>query len=640
VRIPKLSDWTVAGRSALALSIGVGLVFLVAGILSFLDVRQQALTAALARLDSYNLEVVREQEDRFRRIVHAHRHATELLKGELAAPSAQHDKAVLDRLFPRFGDGTRRSAPGLFDGQTTSFGYMRGIGGFVGRETTDEEGVRLVAATRTLHVIGEGARPELKSMSYYTPNNTLVMFAPDRPDKLLYYRQTAPASLDFRGREFMTITLPRNNPEGLTRCTSLQPILYDSTGRTWTTGCMTPIYLGGRYMGAWGTSLLLDDLLSSSHFSGLASANTILVSREGRLILHPRYTQQNNARTERYLDLTKSEDAELRGLWSFLRAHPGDHYTGFAPELQAYVAVRRIKTPGWYALTVQPRAVVHADSFRVLGRVLASALFCITLAAMLLFALLRRHVGEPLRRLAGRAAALSDDFARIAGAPELIEDRTGNEVRKMELHFAAMADQILAARNILEDRVRERTEELERANEELRSLADHDPLTGLANRRRLSADFRESIGYGRVPGAACLLLFDVDHFKAINDRYGHQAGDRVLVAIAETVSALMRPGDTLARVGGEEFLILLQGVAADTAWRIAERIRLALARRSVSSAGGDIHFTVSIGLAAVGANDTLESVYRRADDALYVAKREGRNRVERARCAASDVIAA
>jgi diguanylate cyclase (GGDEF)-like protein len=630
----------VASRTALALSLGMALLFLVAGTLSYLDARQQALAAALSRLDRYNQEVVTERDALFKRIAAAHAHATELLKGELATSELQTDEEALERLFPRHPDGTRRSAPALFDGGSTQFGYVRGIGGFIGQEPDAEERARLIAATRTIHMIGEGSRPELKSMSFYTPDNVLVMFAPDRPDKLLYYRKDAPASLDFRRREFLTITLPSENPDGRTRCTSLQPILYDTTGRTWTTGCMTPIYLSGRYVGAWGTSLLLDDMLRTGHFSGLSSADTILVSREGRLILHPRYTRQNSATTERYLDLRKTKDPELRALWSFLQASRSSTFVGLAPELDAYVALRRISTPGWYALTVQPRSAVQGDASRVLARVATTAVVSLSLASLLLFVLLHSQVGRPLRRLSKRAAALSDEFARIVDAPELIEDRTRNEVRQIEMHFVAMADQMLEARDILEARVRERTEALERANDELRSLAELDPLTGLANRRKLSADFRELKGFGLDPLSGCVLLFDVDHFKTINDRHGHQAGDQVLIAIAQTARSMMRPGDTLARVGGEEFFILLQHVPPVEAWRVAERLRLALSKCRVPSAEGAISFTVSIGVAAIGPEDTLRSVHQRADEALYTAKRGGRNRTERAACAGSEVVAA
>jgi diguanylate cyclase (GGDEF)-like protein len=641
VRLPfKISSWTVAGRAALLLSLGIGLLFAVAGVFAYRDARGQALAAALSRLDRYNAEVVRQEDARFARIVAAHGQATELLKGELRTADAANYGRTLDLLYPRFGDGTRRSAPGLFDGQATSLGYLRGLGGFVGREPDAEGAARLIAATRAIHTIGEGARPDFQNISYFTPDNTLVMFAPGRADKLLFYRREAPASLDFRDREFLTITLPSTNPAGRTRCTSLLPILYDRTGRTWTTGCMTPIYLEGRYVGAWGTSLMLDQLLHTGHFSGLSSADMILVSREGRLILHPRYTRQNSARTERFLDLDRTEDPELRALWAFLRQHKSAEFLGFVPELSAYAALRRIETPGWYALTVQPRAVVEKDAWRALQRVAASALFCVAISSLLLFVLLRRQVGTPLRRLSLRAAALSDSFARIVDAPELIEDRTHDEVRQMELHFSAMADQIVAARDVLEDRVRERTEALERANDELRSLADRDPLTGLANRRKLSADFREFTAYGPCTSAACVLLFDVDHFKRINDRFGHQSGDQVLVAIAETATSLMRPTDTIARVGGEEFLILLPDTTPDAAWRVARRLHEALAACRIPVEREMIAFTVSIGIAAVGPEDTLRSVYRRADEALYRAKRSGRNRVERAACAASEVIAA
>lgn len=637
---PIRSRWTLSGRATLSLSLAIGVLFCVIGVVSYQDARHRALAGALARLNSYNLEVVTDQEHRFERIALAHAHATELLEGELGAGSRADAAALFDALYPRFGDGTRRSTSGLFDGTMTPFGYVRGIGAFIGREPMDQERDRLLAATRVVHAIGEGARPDLKSMAFFTPRDSLVMFAPDRSDGLLYYRRDAPASLSFKGREFLEITLPGNNPSGETRCTSLRPILYDASRRTWTTGCMTPVYIGGRYLGAWGTSLLLDDLLRSGHFSGLASAHTILVSREGRLIVHPRYTRQNSSATERFLDLKTTRDPELRALWSFMRRQTSRRSTtAFIPDLQVYVALRTIPTPGWFALTVQSRNIIEADASRALIRIAISAFACMLVVALILYFSLRNQIAKPLQKLTKRSAELADAFSRIVDSPETIEDQTRNEVRQMELHFAAMADQILAARDILEDRVTERTEALERANEELRLLAHRDPLTGLANRRKLVFDFKKMTTPISGIGTGAFLLFDVDHFKSINDRHGHDAGDQVLVAIGTMASALMRDSDTVARIGGEEFAVLLPNVSMEVAARVAERLRATLAKANVKTGGTTIQFTVSIGLAEIGFGDNLECVQRRADDALYRAKRAGRDRVMQADQQASEEIA-
>lgn len=624
MRVPRLRrrrSLSIATRTAAWLSFGIGIIFAVAAWVSYSDSRQQSLSEALAKLDAYNRDIVSEQESRFQRLVAAHRHATELLKGELTAqPDPVTTAAKLDQLFPRAGDGSRRSADWLFEGGLTSAGYVRGIGGFVGREPSADEVLLLLTATRVIHAIGEGLRPELKSMSFFTPTDTLVMFAPDRPDKLLYYRREAPADMTLKGREFLDITLPANNPQRRTRCTSLQPILYDRTGRTWTTGCMTPIYVDGRYVGGWGSSLLLDDLLASSHFEGLPETDVILVSKEGRLIRHPEFTRQNNAGTQRYLDLTKTDAPELKELWALLRGLKAEQFTGAVPELDGYAAVRRIPTPGWYAVTLQRDTVVAATARRALTRVAITALICLILQASLLFLFLRWNVRKPLRRLMWKADLLA---AHIAGNRQRQVRASGDEVRQLADTFELMADEVIRAHSGLEAKVIERTQQLATLNSELRTLAETDPLTGLMNRRRGMME-AEALIASEAGGS--LVLFDVDHFKKINDTQGHAAGDEVLKAIAREAQVLMRPNDHLARIGGEEFMILLPGADASDAFAVAERLREAMAELAVDMDAVAIRFTISLGIARASDGETVKTLYNRADEALYEAKRSGRNR--------------
>ncbi len=161
----------------------------------------------------------------------------------------------------------------------------------------------------------------------------------------------------------------------------------------------------------------------------------------------------------------------------------------------------------------------------------------------------------------------------------------------------------------------------------LRAEADIDHLTGLANRRRFRAALgREVERWRRYRTPCALLLLDIDHMKAINDTYGHPAGDVVIRRIANKLSQVSRDTDTAARLGGEEFALLLAGIDSAKAELATRRLLAILSEESIE--GGVRNVTVSIGLAACPAHANSErTLYAASDAALYVAKNEGRNRV-------------
>lgn len=163
--------------------------------------------------------------------------------------------------------------------------------------------------------------------------------------------------------------------------------------------------------------------------------------------------------------------------------------------------------------------------------------------------------------------------------------------------------------------------EQKRLEQELEYAAHRDALTGLLNRRQFY-QLTEHV----LPTVLdfCVLLVDADHFKHINDQYGHQRGDDVLVELARTLEANCRSGDYVFRWGGEEFLLLLPHTRIDTALDVAETIRQAVANNDTPGLPG---FTVSIGVARHLQNESLDTLFRRVDEALYRAKNDGRNRV-------------
>lgn len=170
---------------------------------------------------------------------------------------------------------------------------------------------------------------------------------------------------------------------------------------------------------------------------------------------------------------------------------------------------------------------------------------------------------------------------------------------------------------------------LRRLTDTLRGMAAHDPLTQLLNRRGLTealdARFRDS-GAG-----ARLLLIDVDHFKRINDRHGHQAGDAVLCAIADVLRGAVRRDDLVCRMGGEEFAAVCMDADAASAWQVAERMRQAIAATPMlpGADGQGPHCTITVGVSGHFSNAaSLARAMREADAALYRGKHAGRNRVE------------
>jgi len=164
----------------------------------------------------------------------------------------------------------------------------------------------------------------------------------------------------------------------------------------------------------------------------------------------------------------------------------------------------------------------------------------------------------------------------------------------------------------------------------LMKLSREDPLTGLHNRRTILELLDEEIQRGqRYQHPVSLLMMDIDHFKKINDQWGHPTGDEVLKSFAAECRSVMRENDRMGRFGGEEFVMLLPETSKIDAVLVAERIRKITTEMAVKSKSGSaqIHVTVSIGVATTTEDDDAESVIARADEAMYEAKDAGRNRV-------------
>jgi diguanylate cyclase (GGDEF)-like protein len=173
---------------------------------------------------------------------------------------------------------------------------------------------------------------------------------------------------------------------------------------------------------------------------------------------------------------------------------------------------------------------------------------------------------------------------------------------------------------------------LSQTQAELHLLANTDPLTRLPNRRSFFQSAEPIVN--NSDDVATLLVIDADHFKMLNDSYGHAVGDRALVAIADVLRDNFRQSDLICRVGGEEFAVLIPGMSINQAEALATRVVSKVAASPLCEPNAIIEYSVSCGIADTTTATDIQALFKAADDAMYLAKQQGRNRVARLRQAA------
>lgn len=219
-----------------------------------------------------------------------------------------------------------------------------------------------------------------------------------------------------------------------------------------------------------------------------------------------------------------------------------------------------------------------------------------------------------------RALSTNDAEALAAMQPRLLQQLSGAREDTQALRGAL--EEALSQVQALQSTVSAQADALSNAKEEL----SRDPLTQVANRRALDKTLPRMVAEAHATGQALsVLALDIDHFKSVNDTYGHAAGDVVLKSVAQKAASLLRGEDLMARSGGEEFVVLLAGSPRSKAMNVAERIRLGVESLPFTQGGRRFHVTLSIGVAQLQPGEPGEDALARADAALYQAKHGGRN---------------
>ncbi|BBO78028.1 hypothetical protein DSCW_54450 [Desulfosarcina widdelii] len=278
-----------------------------------------------------------------------------------------------------------------------------------------------------------------------------------------------------------------------------------------------------------------------------------------------------------------------------------------------------VPSSDWAVVAEMEKSGAYADIVR-LGT-WTVVLVCVLLMAMGLFAYLLGHsIVKPLQRLSGEAGKVA------SGDLEVDLPVHGNsEVSYLTQVFNHMVASLRRGR----EEISQAHEALIEKNRELHRLSITDSLTGIFNRKHVMDLFdMEFIRTQRYGTPFSVLIADLDHFKSVNDTYGHLAGDSVLRSIAKAMVESVRACDHVGRYGGEEFVVVLPNTAIDGAMDMAERIRQTIRRVKFNNDGEEFSMTLSVGVAVCHDDDnSVEAILKRADDALYRAKANGRDQV-------------
>ena len=240
---------------------------------------------------------------------------------------------------------------------------------------------------------------------------------------------------------------------------------------------------------------------------------------------------------------------------------------------------------------------------------------------------------QGVQEMAGTERKNSDRLnASVKEINEVMQDSPVNELKEaVALAIDTVAEVIVAQRSDFDRKLNDLGENLNEMRDQLFQVQQQlkrDPLTDLYNRRAFDQTLARSLEFANISGdPPCLLMVDLDHFKRVNDRYGHQAGDLVLQEVANAlVRAFPHRNDFISRYGGEEFAIILAGVRPENRPKLAERVLNAVRDLEVHWSGHRLWLTCSVGFTSALAFEPPEAFIRRADEALYQAKAEGRDR--------------
>lgn len=539
------------------------------------------------------------------------------------------------QLFFSPGDGTTRLKKEVFDGivrkhnePSAYLGLSNSISGFVGRAAPVEDNQfknRLLLSFDLVDRFAQGWSNRFANTYVSMPEGVNIVHWPNLPWAL-----NAEATLDISKEEWAYIANKENNPQRQSVWTGLY---YDQTADEWMVSCETPVDgANGQHLITVGHDILLNKIFDRVFNDYLEGSYNFIFRSDGRLIAHPHKIEELKAASG-VLNITDLADEQLldqyNSITESISLNDGRPHilnkTKHGDE--AFIAIAPISGPGWFFITIYPKELLSIPAKNAAKFIFLIGTVGLIIEIIFLFLVLRKNVIRPLDRFVIASEKVSEGLYDLNGVHLPVQQE--NEIGLLARTFLHMGNRVHDYQLNLERKIAARTQELEKVKRYAETQARTDPLTGLSNRRAFfefgHLEIEEFKRYGHD---LTLIMIDIDRFKDVNDAYGHAVGDEVLKNIALLLQETTRSSDLAARVGGEEFAILLSHTTIQDGENIAEKLREKMQALTIKVNDLEISFTASFGLATFTQDcQSLDTLLALADKALYIAKESGRNRV-------------
>lgn len=454
------------GRAALtAVGWRVSLLLIIVSFAGYYYLQRSLEVRLIDRLEIATTASANKESELFRDIKQAHDQAAILFRQMLNAP--QEGSIKFEDLFTLKEDGSFRSKDALFDGiHLPGNRFIDGTGAIIPSTIeVDEEKERLLTSALLVSVqLGQAYYPELLSYYFFTPDSAVLIRAPSRENRLNFYRENAPHNFDIRNRELARVTSVEANPNREFRCTTLRPLLSDAFGNSWTTGCHTPVDIDGKHVGSFGSSVRLNKLLASGRESKFDGGDTMIISGDGKLIMHSRLTRDGEI-DEQMLDIQASTNEDVKAIYAdMLENLPATQWVSLIPELDAYVAAAKIDHLDGYFIFSYPRALIVEEAGAAGLNMLYLGAAALIIALITLTFTLRKTVTAPLHRLINRTEQLA--LGQFKGGDNSKRSDAAAEIDALAKSTEKMAEELATMVASLEIKVAERTEAVEAARDE------------------------------------------------------------------------------------------------------------------------------------------------------------------------------
>lgn len=623
----------------LSMGIRISIVVTIAALLSYMHITNNLEEQLLGELEKYIAERAAKESQIFQLAEDNHQIFRDRYLSLWQSRQNASSEQRFNQLFEPYKEGTYQLTQKAYDGLTRKHdsqadyvGSSQWISGFIGKNTpvdNNEFRNRVLLSYDLVDHFSEAWSNRFANTYVSLPEGVNIVYWPK-----LNWAAGADPNLDIPAEEWVYIANKTHNPERQSVWTGLY---YDQTADSWMVSCETPVDdKNGHHLINIGHDILLDKLFERVFNDTLAGAYNYIIRKDGRLVAHPHFTAELQQRLG-LLEVTGLQESAILEQYQLITEaieQSGNQAQIVEATLEsgekAFLAFANVDGPDWTFVTVYPQALLYSSAEASARFIFILGLVSLVIELFILYLVMRKQVTSPIQTIQQSTKAIeqkSFDVKPILRESDLLERK--DEVGQLSRAIVDMATEMERYHHYLEHEVDKRTHELQQAREYAEQLAITDDLTGLPNRRAFFKYAEEALSQASTTGQAItVIMIDIDHFKKVNDTFGHSAGDKVLLSLAEILKSSLRPSDLPARIGGEEFAVVLIDTDLLSGMKVAEKLREKIDTSEILHEGNVIQTTASFGVAESHTTATLFSeLLNKADKALYQAKETGRNKV-------------